>query len=159
MQIFCNYTLVQFPFFFSCSHRNKPADFAMGHFSFLQSLTTQACNHIPNNQVALQANRQSQVSIFATHITTGCNHVCRIVAITHWPSYFFSFFSKTHVSGSCNDTAIRAQAITYILVLQLSFFAIAAHQMLQPHVLDVAITCLFFTRLQPHQANTNLVAI
>jgi hypothetical protein len=25
--------------------------------------------------------------------------------------------------------------------------------------LDVAITCLFFTRLQPHQANTNLVAI
>jgi hypothetical protein len=92
MQIFCNYTLVQFPFFFSCSHRNKPADFAMGHFSFLQSLTTQACNHIPNNQVALQANRQSQVSIFATHITTGCNHVCRIVAITHWLSYFFSFF-------------------------------------------------------------------
>jgi hypothetical protein len=94
MQIFCNYTLVQFPFFFSCSHRNKPADFAMGHFSFLQSLTTQACNHIPNNQVALQANRQSQVSIFATHITTGCNHVCRIVAITHWLSFFFLFFPK-----------------------------------------------------------------
>jgi hypothetical protein len=42
-----------------------------------------------------------------------------------------------------NDTAIRAQAITYILVLQLSFFSIAAHQMLQPHVLDVAITCIF----------------
>jgi hypothetical protein len=51
------------------------------------------------------------------------------------------------------------QAITYILVLQLSFFfAIAAHQWLQPHLKDVAITCIF-TRLQPHQANTNLVAI
>jgi hypothetical protein len=38
--------LVQFSFFFSCSHRNKPADFAMRHFSYLQSLTTQVCNHI-----------------------------------------------------------------------------------------------------------------
>jgi hypothetical protein len=38
------------------------------------------------------------------------------------------------------------------------FFVIAAHQWLQPHVKDDAITCIF-TGLQPHQANTNLVAI
>jgi hypothetical protein len=63
-QISCNYTLFQFSFSYFCSHRNKPADFAMRHFSFLQSLTTQACNHILNNQVALQAHRQSQFSFF-----------------------------------------------------------------------------------------------
>jgi hypothetical protein len=82
-QIFCNYTLVQFSFFFSCSHRNKPADFAMRHFSYLQSLTTQVCNHI---QTIKQQTDKVRFPFFATHITPGCNHGCQIVAIIHWLS-------------------------------------------------------------------------
>jgi hypothetical protein len=80
----------------------------MRHFSFLQSLTTQACNHIPNNQVALQAHRQSQVSLFLQpHLIPGCNHARRLVAITHWLSFsFFFFFAVTEINPEvfCNET-------------------------------------------------------
>jgi hypothetical protein len=87
-----------------------------------------------------------------------------LVAI--WQCHDMEFFLNRFIANRTfylyfcnrNHTAIRVQTITYILVFQLSFFGIAAHQWLQPHVKDVAITCIF-TRLQPHQANTNLVAI
>jgi hypothetical protein len=93
----CNQILLQFFFFFFAVTETKPADFAMTHFSFLQPHTPQACNHFLNNQVALQAHRQSQVYIFATHITPGCNHARQIVAITHWFSSFF-FFAVTEIN-------------------------------------------------------------
>jgi hypothetical protein len=84
--------------FLFCSHRNKPAGFAMRHFSFLQLHTIQACNYIRNNQVAFQPHRQSQVSFF-------CNRTYFLVAITH-ANYlqshiglvFFFFFAVTEIN-------------------------------------------------------------
>jgi hypothetical protein len=65
----------------------------MTHFSFLQSVTTQACNHIPNNQVSF-FNHTDKVRFFflQTHIIPSCNHSRKLVAITHWLSYSFPFF-------------------------------------------------------------------
>jgi hypothetical protein len=61
----------------------------------LQSHTTLACNHVPNNQVAFQQILQPQ-------ITFGCNHARKTVANTHW---FNSFFCSHKITSSvCNDT-------------------------------------------------------
>jgi hypothetical protein len=73
--------------FLFCSHRNKPADFAMRHFNFLQSHTTQTCYHIPNNEVTFQPHRQSQISFLQPQIIPGCNHSRKLVEITHWFSF------------------------------------------------------------------------
>jgi hypothetical protein len=102
----------------------------MRHFSFLQSLTTQACNHIPNNQVALQAHRQSQVSFFATapnswlqtHTPNSCNH-------TLAQFFFFFYFAVTKINPA--DFAmthfsflqsLTTQACNHIPNNQISFF-------------------------------------
>jgi predicted Na+-dependent transporter len=73
------------------------------------------------------------------------------------PIFATVFFNRKH-------TAIRLQshcgkvAITLMLVLQLSFLQSQHISGCKHTVKDVAITCIV-TRLQPHQANTNLVAI
>jgi hypothetical protein len=97
----------------------------------LQSHTTQACNHIPNNQVAFQPHRQSQV--LQPHITPGCNHVRQIVAITHWFSSFFIFcsteinqqFLQSHTTQACNH--IPNNQVVFQLHRQSQVF-------LQPHI-------------------------
>jgi hypothetical protein len=65
----------------------------------------------------------------------------------------------------CNHTAIRLQshcdkvAITHMLIFATAFFLQSHHISGCNHtVTNFAITRIF-TRLQPHQANTNLVAI
>jgi hypothetical protein len=67
-----------FSFFLSlCSHRNKPAVFC-NHtlYFFLQSLATQACNHIPNNQFRFSTTDKVRFSFF-------CNHTQLLFAISH----------------------------------------------------------------------------
>jgi hypothetical protein len=71
--------------------------------------------------------------------------------------FFEMFYCNRNQTATRVHTATRLQSPTFSGFATV-FFAIAAHQWLQPHVKDVAITCIF-TRLQPHQANTNLVAI
>jgi hypothetical protein len=67
--------LLSFFFFFICSHRNKPEDFAIKQFRFLQSRTTQDCKHIPNNQLAFFKHTDKQ-SVVAkqTYVSFFCNH-------------------------------------------------------------------------------------
>ena len=57
---FCNHTGSVF-FFLSLFTviENKSAFFVITHFSLLQSLSTQVCYHIPNNQVAFQPQTNS----------------------------------------------------------------------------------------------------
>jgi hypothetical protein len=65
---------------------------------------------------------------------------------------------QSHIYLFCNHTAIKSQSRT-CLFMQLGFFAIAAHQRFATTLSRMfAITCIF-TKLQPHQAKTNLVAI
>jgi hypothetical protein len=76
-----------------------------------------------------------------------------------WHGAFFELFYCNR-----NHTAIYGCTLRqgcnhlHFLVLQLYFLQSQHYQWLQPHVKDVAITCIV-TRLQPHQANTNLFAI
>jgi hypothetical protein len=103
----CNRTLVKFFFFFICSHRNKPEDFAIKQFRFLQSRTTQDCNHIPNNQLAFFNHTDKvRVSFFVQpHITTVCNQSRQIVAITHWFIFRFLFWShRNKPAAFCNHS-------------------------------------------------------
>jgi hypothetical protein len=98
------------------------------------------------------------------YFSPGCNHIKQTLTTSCSSFLFFSKHTYAAVANhtrtyACNYTAIRAQAITYILVLQLSFFCNCCTS-------AVATTCkgccnhmYFFTRLPPHQANTNLVAI
>jgi hypothetical protein len=58
-----------FLFSFFCSHRNKPAVFAMTYFNFLQSLATQACNHIPNNQLDFSTTQTKSGFLFLCNRT------------------------------------------------------------------------------------------
>jgi hypothetical protein len=84
----CNHTLAQFFFFFffAVIEINQQFSFAMTHFSFLQSLITQACNHIPNNLVSFSTTQTKSGFLFF------CNRTFPLVAITHWLSFSFSFY-------------------------------------------------------------------
>jgi hypothetical protein len=83
-------------------------------------------------------------------------------------SFFLNWFIAialfTCFFATRNHTAIRVQshcdkvAITHMLVLQPSFLQSQHISGCNHTVKDVAITRIF-TRLQPHQANTNLAAI
>jgi hypothetical protein len=88
-KISCNHTLAQLFFSFFCSHRNKPAVFAMTHFSFLQSLTTQA---FQTTRFSFFNHTDKVRFLFLqTHIIPSCNHSRKLVAITHWFSFIFLF--------------------------------------------------------------------
>jgi hypothetical protein len=92
--------------FLFCSHRNKLADFAIKHFRFF------AITHYPRLQ-----SYSKQPSSFSTtqtkseflfvqpHITTGCNQSRQIVAITHWFSFLFLFWShRNKPAAFCNHS-------------------------------------------------------
>jgi hypothetical protein len=116
-------------------------------FSFLQSHTTQACNHIPNNQVAFQQHRQSQVSFLQPQIIPSCNHSRKLVAITHWFSFLFLFsshrnkpadfamrhfsFLQSHTTQACNHIPNNQVAFQPHRQSQVSFFATAHNSWLQ----------------------------
>jgi hypothetical protein len=138
----CNHTLAQLFFSFFCSHRNKPADFAMTHLSFF------AITYYPGLQsyfkqpsFFFQPHRQSEVSFFLqTHIIPSYIHSCKLVAITHWFSFLFLFcshrnkpadfamrnfsFLQSHTTQACNHSPNNQVAFQPQRQNQVSFFAI-----------------------------------
>jgi hypothetical protein len=69
-------------------------------------------------------------------------------------SVFFAIAHLPVLQSYCDKIAI-----THMFVYATGFFAIAAHQRFATTLSRMfAITCIF-TKLQPHQAKTNLVAI
>jgi hypothetical protein len=77
-------------------------------------------------------------------------------------TFFFyaawSVFLQSRLYLFCNHTAIKLQSRT-CLFMQLGFFAIAAHQRFATTLSRMFAITYIFTKLQPHQAKTNLVAI
>jgi hypothetical protein len=128
---------------------------------FLQSQHISRCKHtakdvaITSNLTRLQPH-QAKTTLAAILQCHGMELFFELVFFTRvFYNCFFCKITALRLQSHCFKGASNHPHFDFC---NCHVFAIAAHQLLQPHVKNVAISCIF-TRLQPHQANTNLVAI
>jgi hypothetical protein len=104
---FCNHTGSVF-FFLSLFTviENKSAFFVITHFSLLQSLSTQVCYHIPNNQVAFQPQTNSGSFFFASFPVLFFCFIAFFLQLFTYCCCNHIFFSLFVQSGICTFFAI-----------------------------------------------------
>jgi ferric iron reductase protein FhuF len=124
----CNRTLVQFFFFFFAVTEINQQILQSNTLVFLQSLNTQVCNHIPKNQVALQAHKVRFLFFATAHNSwlqsrtpNSCNHKLAQFSFSFFCSHRNkpAIFAMTHFSFL---QSLTTQACNHIPNNQISFF-------------------------------------